>query len=328
MPFQRSTLASQARRAVLFFCTASILSQWVVIGQIYPRLEASFSITNLATDPWDYTVTDVRVQITQPDSSTVSLPAFYDGGTTWRVRHTPMLAGLYQVTGITLNGSPLAVSNLQPSSWTVSGATTSPGYVRVDPANTNKFITSNGRRHYPLGHNVAWWTNNTQLAGIMSKLGGARENWSRIWMTHFYDSLNLEWPKVGSLGQYSLPVAQKWDAIVSAAEQSGVFFQMTLQHHGQYSTTVNPNWNENPYNTANGGFLSSAAQFFTNATATAYTKRKYRYIVARWGYSPAIMGWELFNEVQFTDAGQNGQWANVAAWHSEMAAFIRAQDPY
>jgi len=36
----------------------------------------------------------------------------------------------------------------------------------------------------------------------------------------------------------------------------------------------------------------------------------------------------LFNEVQFTDAGQNGQWANVAAWHSEMAAFIRAQDPY
>src|SRR5205823_6069637 len=99
----------------------------------YPKIEASFSVTNLATDPWDYAVTDVRVQIVQPDSSVVSLPAFYDGGTTWRVRHTPMLPGLYQISAVTLNGSALAVSNLQPASWTVSGATTGPGYVRVDP---------------------------------------------------------------------------------------------------------------------------------------------------------------------------------------------------
>jgi hypothetical protein len=40
------------------------------------------------------------------------------------------------------------------------------------------------------------------------------------------------------------------------------------------------------------------------------------------------MGWELFNEVQFTDAAQNGQWTNVAAWHDEMAQFIRSQDGY
>ncbi len=297
-------------------------------ADVYPKIEASFSITNLATDPFDYAVTDVRVQVALPDSSTLSLPAFFDGGTTWRVRHTPATPGLCQITGVTLNGQPLAVSSLQPGSWLVSGRVAGPGYVRVDPANTNRFITSNGRRYFPVGHDVAWWTNNTYLADIMSKLGGSRENWSRIWMTHFYDSLNLEWPKVGSLGQYSLTVAQKWDAIVNSAEQAGVSFQMTLQHHGQYSTTVNPNWNENPYNTANGGFLSSAQLFFTDATAKALTKRKYRYIVARWGYSPAVMGWELFNEVQFTDAANNGQWSNIGAWHDEMAQFIRAQDFY
>ena len=94
---------------------------------------------------------------------------------------------------------------------------------------------------------------------------------------------------------------------------------MTLQHHGQYSTTVDPNWPQNPFNTANGGFLSDPKQFFTDTTAKALTKRKYRYIVARWGYSPAVMAWELFNEVQFTDAAQNGQWANVAAWHWQIS---------
>jgi len=309
---------------VLFGFGAAAWGQFVV----YPKIEAAFNITSLATDPFYYTQTDMRLQIAQPDGTTNSLPAFFDGGTTWRVRHTPTFLGVYQVAGVTLNGQPLAVSNLQPAAWTISGTPTGPGFIRVDPANPNRFITSNGRRHLPLGHNVAWWTDNTRLPNVISKLGGSRENWSRVWMTHFYDSLNLEWPKVGVLGQFSLAVAQKWDAIVAAAEQSGVQFQITLQHHGQYSTTVNPNWSDNPYNTANGGFLSGAAQFFTNTTAKSLTKRKYRYIVARWGYSPAVMAWELFNEVQFTDAAQNGQWANVAAWHDEMAQFIRSQDSY
>ena len=33
-------------------------------GGVYPRLEASFTITNLSTDPFDYTVTDVNGQMT------------------------------------------------------------------------------------------------------------------------------------------------------------------------------------------------------------------------------------------------------------------------
>ncbi|HWX20342.1 MAG TPA: DUF5060 domain-containing protein [Candidatus Binatia bacterium] len=301
-------------------------------ADVYPKIEASFNLAGLATDPFDYTQTDVRVQIAQPDGTTNTLLAFFDGGTTWRVRHTPTLAGIYQVAGVNMNGLPITVANLQPASWTVAGTPTSPGYVRVDPANTNRFITSNGRRHFPLGHDVAWWTNNTQLPTIFAKLGGARENWSRVWMMNFYDSLNLEWPKVGTFGTFSLPVAQKWDAIVSAAEQAGIFFQVTLQHHGQYASipgsNVNPQWEQNPYNSANGGFLTNATQFFTNAQAGALTKRKFRYIVARWGYSPAIMGWELFNEVQFTDAAYANQWTNIAAWHDEMAQFIRSQDVY
>ena len=302
-----------------------------VIGA-YAHLEASFTITNSIANPFDYTQADVQVQILKPDASSVLLPAFYDGGTTWRVRHTPMMPGVYQITGITLNGQPLTVSNLQPTSWTVSGAPVGDGYVSVDAANPRRFILSNGRRYFPVGHNVAWWTNNTQLPTAFYKMGAAHENWSRVWMMQFYDSLNLEWPKVGGFGQYSLPVAQKWDAIVSAAEQAGIHFQMTLQHHGQYSSIpgsdVNPNWEQNPYNTANGGFLANATNFFTDPTAIALTKQKYRYIIARWGYSPAILAWELFNEVQFTDAAYANQWGNIEAWHNEMASFIRSQDHY
>ena len=302
-------------------------------GGTYSRIEASFNLTGLATDPFDYAATDVRVQITQPDTSTVLLPAFFNGGSAWKVRHTPSLPGTYTITAITLNGAPASFSSLQPSNWVVSGFPTGAGFVRRDPTNPRRFITSNGRRYFPVGHNVAWSAPSSNATNLFAKMGAAHENWSRVWMTHFYAGnnlgLNLDWPKVnGTFGQLSLPVAQNWDAIVAAADQAGLHFQMTLQHHGQYSTTVDPDWPDNPYNTANGGFLSSPASFFTDATAKAYTKRKLRYSIARWGYSPAILAWELFNEVQFTNAGQAGQWANIEAWHNEMAAFIRAQDPY
>jgi hypothetical protein len=315
-------------RFAVLLIACLVICQPGAFAQSYPKIEASFSITNLSTDPFDYTVTDVRVQIQQPDSTVVSLPAFFDGGTTWRVRHTPALPGLYQISGITLNNQPKTVSSLQPGSWIVSGSPNGPGFVKVDPANTNRFITTNGRRYFPAGQDVAWDTSTaTNVVGLMAKLGGTRENWSRIWMDH-WDNKNLEWPKVGAFGQLSLTVAQKWDGIAAAAEQAGVFFQITLQHHGQYSTTVDPNWPQNPYNTTNGGFLADAKLFFTDATAKSLTKRKYRYIVARWGYSPAVMAWELFNEVQYTDAAIGGQWTNITAWHDEMAQFIRSQDNY
>jgi hypothetical protein len=305
----------------------------------YSKIEASFNITNLATDPFDYTVTDVRVQILQPDNSTVSLPAFFDGGTTWRVRHMPAMAGTYSVSGLTLNGSPLSAGNPQPSSWVVAGPPTSAGFIRVDPSNPRRFITGNGKRFFPSGQDVAWDVTDGDVAhnvtNIFWKMGAAHENWSRVWMDH-WDGKNLDWPPYGPtlpLGQLNLTVAQKWDSIVAAADQAGLYFQMTLQHHGQYSTTVDANWAENPYDVTNNigstnGFMTDPVQFFTNATAIALTQRKMRYAVARWGYSTSIMAWELFNEVQYTDAGQTGQWGIIQAWHDLMAPFIRSQDNY
>jgi hypothetical protein len=301
----------------------------------YTKIEASFNITSLTTDPFDYTVTDVRVQILQPDNSTVLLPTYFDGGTTWRVRHTPMMAGVYSIQGVTLNGAPLSVANLQPASWTVAGPPTDAGFIRVDPSNPRRFITDNGKRFFPRGENVAWDASGHNVTNIFWKMGAAHENWSRVWMDH-WDGKNLDWPASGPTlptGQLNLAVAQKWDSILAAAEQAGVHFQMTLQHHGQYSSTVDPNWGQNPYNVSNtigstNGFLTDPVQFFTNATAQALTKRKLRYAVARWGYSTSIMAWELFNEVQFTDAGQTGQWEIIQSWHDEMALFLRSQDPY
>jgi len=72
------------------------------------------------------------------------------------------------------------------------------------PEEREMVITSNGRRFHPIGHNVAWWATNANnaatIAAAFAKMGAAGENWSRVWMEHFYESKNLEWPKVGNFG--------------------------------------------------------------------------------------------------------------------------------
>lgn len=50
------------------------------------------------------------------------------------------------------------------------------------------------------------------------------------------------------------------------------------------------------------------------------------YIVARWGASPAVMAWELFNEMDWTDEFAEHV-TEAAEWHVRAAAELRALDP-
>ncbi|MFC1800034.1 FlgD immunoglobulin-like domain containing protein, partial [Candidatus Eisenbacteria bacterium] len=154
------------------------------------------------------------------------------------------------------------------------------------------------------------------------------------WMTDFYTGQSLEWNELHwtgyfhGIGVYSLECAWKLDYIMELAREKGIYLQLVTQHHGQLNSTfTEAQWDENPYNTANGGMLSSPEQFFTNADAKDLYKRKARYTVARWGYATSILCWELWNEVLYTDnAG-----ANVSAitdWHEEMAQYIQSIDPW
>ena len=300
----------------------------------FPVIEASFTLRVIG-NPFDFEQNDVKVAVAAPDGKSVVVPAFFDGGDTWRVRHAPAAPGQYAVKGVTLNGRPVDVGGLKTPGFDVAAAAPGRGFVRLTDSKMN-FVFDDGEPYYPVGYNLAWHhTGEPKMPPLVEsirRMGEARVNWTRIWMNH-WDAKNLDWieqpneiaqPKLGEL---SLPVARHWDAILNAAADSGVYLQMVLQHHGQYSTGADANWQINPWNKANGGWLDDAAAFFTDAKARSLTKKKYRYILARYGAMPSVMAWELFNEVQFTD-GFKSDLPSVAAWHKEMADFLREHDPY
>mgnify|MGYP000870665730 CR=1 FL=1 len=295
----------------------------------FGRVEARFELPGLTGNPFDYTENDIRVTFALPGGGTAQVPAFFDGGQTWRVRYAPPAAGELRITGLTRNGAAVEAKGLEPKTFTVGGKA-GRGFVRLDPKDPLRFAYADGTPYYPVGLNVGWSGNTPKgVTDIFVKMGENGLNWSRVWMCH-WDGKNLDWVMgtKNEPGTLSLDVARRWDAILAGAEKQGIGVQVVLQHHGQYSSTVNPNWGENPWNAANGGFLNKPEEFFTNAKAKALTRAKYRYIVARYGAFPSVLSWELFNEVEWTDAIRGGKPETVAAWHKEMATFLREQDPH
>ncbi len=284
---------------------------------------------------------EIWAEVTPPSGETLLLPAFYVGQQVYAVHARPDQRGTYTLGRIleSTRGSPAAPIAAGPHS---ASTFENPALLRlppvgIDPRRPGSFARADGHAFIPFGANVAWAHEPDVLNFYRTTLAAFAANhlnWMRVWMVH-WGRTNLDWviPEDGAPvppGGIDAKVAARWDALLAAAEERGVYLQIVLQYHGQYSTTVNPSWADNPWNAANpGGFLRSPSDFFTDSRARLLTALKYRYIVARWGWSPAVFAWELFNEVHWVDALKiDHDEAVVAQWHADMAKLIRSIDVY
>ncbi len=291
----------------------------------FAKFEASWTLPHQTGNPFDPADNDVEVVFAGPRGRNIVQPAFWDG-TDWRVRFAPTAVGAYTLR-VLQNGQAAHPLGLSPKRFRCVPSA-SFGFVRRDPSAAQRFVFDGGQTYYPLGMDAAWVGAGQSYEDTFTHMQAAGMNWARVWMNH-WDGKNLDWtesksdqPKRGTL---SIEVARRWDAILDAAETHGIYIQMTLQHHGQYTAHTDSNWADNPWNTANGGFLASPDDFFTNAEARRLTRLKYRYITARYGYSTHLLSYELFNEVQNITEVQS-HFGDVVNWHKEMAAAIRAED--
>ncbi|MCU0468886.1 MAG: chitobiase/beta-hexosaminidase C-terminal domain-containing protein [Arcicella sp.] len=315
----------------------------------YEKVQATFSIDQTFTNPYDPDVVKVDAEVTSssgsiymvpcfyfiPTTYTASSPTFWNGtlnnsGATWMLRLAPTsaTAGTYSVR-IKVTEAGGAITFSSPSTFTMTLGSRK-GFVRLNTTNNQFMKFDNGMPYNPVGYNVCW--NDGRATEFFNQYMNNQQpnavNWTRYWLTGFARQA-IEWQNThwsgwyGGLGMYSQQASGILDYTLDRCENAGVFMQLVMQHHGQVSTTVNSNWNENPYNVANaGGYLTNPSQFFNNVTAKNQTKKMYRYVIARWGYSPNILSWELFNEVQFTD----GTVGDIDTWHDEMSQYLKSID--
>lgn len=308
------------------------------LKRAYQLVEFEVVTDGVYANPFDPAEVELQVLFTSPDGDQSLVPAFwqqdYDleshlppGEPGWRARFTPVQAGEWSAQAFL--GSMLR-SDTRPLTSEVVPFQVEPevdakGFVRLHPTNPGYLAFESGETFFPIGINMGWGSAD-QLPDYERWLDGFSANGGnliRIWMASW--SFGLEWDDTG-LGDYTnrLPRAWMLDQVFRMAEQRGVYIELVLINHGAFSATVNPQWEENPYNAANGGPCQNPQDFATNEQARQYFKRRLRYIAARWAYSPALLAWEWWNEAEWTPISNS----QMRAWIEEMTPVLQSNDPY
>ena len=306
-------------------------------------LDPSIKVSN----PFDPDEVDLQVRFQSPDKmvALVNVLAFWDGPNGWRVRFTPRNSGQWQATAILrtptqrFTSSPLYIDVAQspptlPTPKTPPTLPTLPppaGFIGLHPQNPRYLAvhTAQGetRTFFPIGLNLGWASSLDSTLNDYERwfdtLHANGGNTARLWMSSW--AFGLEWDDTG-LGDYTrrLDRARLLDRVIEMAEARGIYLIVVLINHGAFSTDTNPEWARNPYNAANGGPCATPAEFVTNAHARELFKRRLRYIAARWAYSPHILAWEWWNEVELTRI----ETATLKPWLQEMSVTLREFDPY
>jgi len=313
---------------------------------VYGKAEASFDITNYYSNPFDPEVADVMVEIWGPNQEHYEIPAFWyvpytissnsfspnDDGH-WMLRFAPESEGQWTISITITDQYGSSTSNTYNVNAIDEGRK---GFIHCDPNDRQGYRFSDGSPYIPVGMNLCWNDStiplNNYFETYLQNMGDNGMNWSRYWLVGFARQA-LEWGSdhwsgvYGGLGQYSQGPAQLLDNIMDSHQSNGVYTQLVLEQHGKVSEEVDPTWNENPYNAANGGPATTPSQYFSGTESRELIKKKYRYLVARYAYSPHIFTWELFNEVHWVKR-DGVSTSTVEAWHREMAAYIKSIDPY
>jgi len=280
--------------------------------------------TDFGGNPYDPDQNDVRVRFRSADGKTEERLAFANGNGGWTAYFATKVPGNYRAE-FWRNGAVVPMS----ASDVVVEADMGRGFLR---RNGRFFRWDNGAGYFPIGFNVGW--QNPSVAPMpeqFEKMGKAGLNWARIWAcawdgkNPWISNVEDDKPEPGELWP---PALKRWDDLLDAADKNDIGYQMVLFHHGLFSSRVNPNWPEHPWNAKNGGFLKDAADFFTDAEAKRRSKMWLRYAVARYGHRPNLIAWELFNEVEWVDARYADRWPDIEKWHAEMATYVRELDPY
>jgi len=340
----------------------------------FGRFELTFRLSETFANPFDPECVDLLGHFTSPSGQKTVVPAFFfqdyqrhlvegvelltpKGLPCWKLRFTPAEAGAHTYS-VTLNGKPLSALADQGFDCIPSQLA---GFVRRSKADPRYFEHSTGQFFYPIGMNLRSPSDNRKPYDIefplpegkgtyiyddyYRRLAESGMNWARIWQCPWWCGLEWtrRWPGFQGLGRYNMEGAWRFDYLLDRASERGIYIQVCLTNHGQIviDKNIDRQWDDNPLNAelGEGGPLTDAADFYTNDQARKLFRQRLRYVVARWGYSPHLMAWALFSEMEFTkaywnDAGAHRQLQGnttcppMSQWVGEMAGYLKRIDPF
>lgn len=290
---------------------------------LYESVELSVSLEAQYNNPYDARQVELDGFFTAPDGTSMKMPGFWDGEASWKVRFTPSAVGTwhYRLTVTDERGASLPASGeiqVIPSNlhgWLQAGNW-------VDPAYSSRYLVyQDGTPFYGIGHCDALdlffdgydAKNGVRLFDQMNQSGENYVVWWPLWQNS---------PIAESYDNYSVPDMKMIDSVVADAQKKGIFLIFTIWDHPEIRDATHlwgdGFWSRNGFNK-----LGDISSFFTSPEAWAWQENFYRYIIARWGYSPAIGMWQTVSEIDGTNA-----YAQTDTWHARVNNYFVKNDPY
>ena len=310
------------------------------------------------SEPYDPATYALDLTVVQPDGSVVKLAGFHNqpvtsidrgdletfvpnGAPHFEVRFRPGQPGRHRLRLSAVRaGAPTTTIDLPDLE--VSGAPWD-GITRVDAADP-RFFSAGGAFVWPSGCNLNSTYDTRSQSALQTKLTPDRGSYTRAaylerlaagggtgceaWLSPW--NMGLEWtpawPGFKGIGRYHDGHAWALDQFLDRAEALGVRVNLSIFNHGMArdGSGQEEDWKFHPYFQGNGGWLATPDGLFNDERAFTHQQAMFRYLGARYGDSPAILGWKLWAEVNLAHAPHD----DVVAWHDRAAKALHTRDPY
>lgn len=119
------------------------------------------------------------------------------------------------------------------------------------------------------------------------------------------------------VGRFSPNMVRLWDDLFALLEEIGL--HVLLTPYDTFFMWIR--WRSHPYNKANGGPCSSRRMLITCPANRAAVKARLAFASDRWGGSPAIFAWDLWNEMHPAHGG--GDPAAAAPFIEDVGTWLR-----
>lgn len=297
----------------------------------YDAIFFDVTLTGIWENPYLQEEAALDMILTAPSGKELVLPCFYKSGecgaeSTWEARFTPQEKGKYTYFFRYTEGGKVVSESAEGEFRSRRSRLNGILHVRDNWT----LVYDNGKPFRGVGINLCWESRTRDDSKFFSELHQQHDrfnydamlpdfaenggNFTRMWMCSWnfpidkQDRFNNH--RYTATEEYMNPSAvARLDHVVNMAEDLDIKIMLCM---GQ-------------------GNVRADREFFNSPEAKTRYRNYLRYIVARWGYSPAIGMWEFFNEIdniQHRDRNGVIPAEEIVAWHDEMSTYLAELDPF
>ena len=331
---------SRLRRMALFLLPAVVLllrsataAQPVIHGirasgdtvGLYEKIELRVSLDAAFDNPFDPGQVDLTAEFTAPSGKVWRVPGFYNPSSwdvLWMVRFAPAGETGEWSYVLRLADSQGATAS-EPHTFTVTDPK-GHGWIRI--AGNGRYLQhTDGAPFYGVG---LWYNDEYDGPGRGGSITETDLDHLKRTGCNFigFFPTPLETMATGA-GRFDQDRCARLDRIFEWSEAREIKISWNLLFHSYASETVwgggNARWLTNPYHN-----VCPAADFFSSPEAWQFQERLFRYIIARWGYSPSLFLWFVVDEIDGTEAWAKGNTEAAEAWCVKVRDWFHANDPW